>query len=194
MGMMTNGKQTIAGACRGRLLPAILGFGLFAISTAAQAEQMRVVVIGASNAAGYRPGSAAAWPALLEGMLRAKGYDVTVTVKAVVGATSAQVLAGADTAISDGTKLVIYDVGKGNDTDAGAGGQTAANAAAIAGKIRAHGAKAIYVQYGSIVGAEKTNPSMWIQGDPHHHITAAAHQRVAAWLLPKAMGALGRPK
>src|SRR5581483_1051394 len=144
----------------------VLGFG-----GVAQAETTRIVAIGASNTSGYAVGASNAWPALLEGMLKAKGYDVSVVNAGVTSETSAQTLSRVDSAVTPGTKIVIYDVGGGNDEDAGAGGGTAANTAQIAARIRAHGAIAISAAKASVVGTEKSNPSAWIQGDPHHHIT-----------------------
>jgi hypothetical protein len=96
--------------------------------------------------------------------------------------------------VTPGTKIVIYDVGGGNDADAGASGGTAANTAQIAARIRARGAVAINASKQSIVGTEKSNPSAWIQGDPHHHITAQSQARLAASLVSKVIAAIGKKK
>jgi hypothetical protein len=61
-----------------RLLAGALTLGVLGLATAAQAETTRIVAIGASNTSGVAVGASAAWPALLEGMLKAKGYDVSV--------------------------------------------------------------------------------------------------------------------
>jgi acyl-CoA thioesterase-1 len=158
----------------------------------ARAETARIVVLGASNAAGSAVGSSAAWPAQLENMLRAKGYDVSVSVRAVRGATSAQIVSQADS-IPSGTRVVIFDVGGGNDRDSGvSAGASAANRAQIEARIRAAGAKPVFVSYPSIVGAQSAGSSAWIAGDPHHHITAQSHQRVAASILLRVSAAIGR--
>jgi acyl-CoA thioesterase-1 len=172
------------------------GFALFVLVFAgtAQAETTRIVAIGASNTSGQAVGAGNAWPALLERMLKAKGYDVTVVNAGVTAETSARTLSRVDSVVTPGTKIVIYDVGGGNDADTGASGGTAANTAQIAQRIRARGAVAINASKKSIVGTEKSNPSAWIAGDPHHHITAQSQARLAASLVPKVTAAIGKPK
>ena len=158
----------------------------------ARADAVRIVVIGASNAAGSAVGSSAAWPALLENMLRAKGYDVSVSVKAVRGATSGQIVEQAGS-IPPGTRVVVFDVGGGNDRDQSVSvAGSVANRGQIEARIRAAGAKPVFVSYPSIVGVQSANSAAWIAGDPHHHITAQAHQRVAASILPRVIAAIGK--
>jgi acyl-CoA thioesterase I len=159
---------------------------------AARAETVRIVVLGASNAAGWAVGSSAAWPAQLEAMLRAKGYDVDLSVRAVRGASSAQIIGQAG-AIPAGTRVVAFDVGGGNDRDSGVSkAGSAANRAQIEARIRAAGAKPVFVSYPSIVGPQREGSPAWIAGDPHHHITAQSHRRVAAAILPRVIAAIGR--
>ncbi|MGZ3197213.1 MAG: GDSL-type esterase/lipase family protein [Croceibacterium sp.] len=170
--------------------------GLVAAATLAlpgtvRAETLRIVALGASNTAGYGSSSGQAWPGLLEAMLRAKGYDVSVSVQGVIGDTSAGILQRVDS-VPAGTRVVVYDIGAGNDRDTGAGGRTGGNKAQIAQRIRARGAKAIFVPYAKIVGNEKTNPSAWRPNDPHHHLTTESHARVAAWLVPNVVAAVGK--
>ena len=162
--------------------------------SAAEAAPLRIVAIGASNTSGFKVGAGNAYPALLEQMLKAKGYDVTVVNAGVTAETSGQTLARVDSVVTSGTKIAIYDVGAGNDADSGASGGTAANTAQIAARIRARGAIAINANKVAVVGSEKSNPSAWIQGDPHHHITAASQQKLAASLVPKVIAAIGKKK
>jgi hypothetical protein len=158
----------------------------------ARAETVRILVLGASNAAGSAVGSAAAWPAQLKNMLRAKGYDVTVDVRAVRGATSSQIIGQAGS-IPAGTRVVAFDVGGGNDRDSGVSDSARkANRARIEARIRAAGAKPVFVGYPRIVGTQNANPSAWIAGDPHHHITAQSHRKVAAAILPRVIAAIGK--
>jgi acyl-CoA thioesterase I len=166
--------------------------GALCLSSAAMADPVRIVAIGASNTTGEGVGESAAWPAQLEAMLKAKGYDVNIVNAGVNGETSTQTLGRVDSVITPGTKIVIFDLGGGNDRDSGADGQTSANASRIAARIRADGAVAINASKQSIVGTEKSNPSAWIAGDPHHHITAQSQIRVAASLVPKVVAAIGK--
>ena len=160
--------------------------------TEARAESVKIVVLGASNAAGSAVGSSAAWPAPLERMLRAKGYDVSVDVRASRGASSSQIVGQAGS-IPAGTRVVAFDVGGGNDRDSGVSeSERHANRAKIEARIRAAGAKPVFVSYPGIVGPQRDGSGAWIAGDPHHHITAASHRRVAAAILPRVMTAIGK--
>lgn len=165
---------------------------VFAIGSA-QADPLRIVAIGASNTAGYHAGGQG-WTDQLQAMLKAKGYDVSMSVAGVVGDTSAGILSRVDSAVPAGTQIVIFDKGGGNDKDTGAGGSTEANKNLIAQRIRAKGAKPIFANYGGIVGSEASNPSAWRTNDPHHHLTVQSHQRVAAALLPQVIAAAGKRK
>jgi acyl-CoA thioesterase-1 len=156
----------------------------------ARAESINIVMLGASNAAGSAVGSAAAWPAQLESMLHAKGYDVHVSVRAVRGATSGQIV-GQAASIPAGTRVVVFDVGGGNDRDNGVSrAGSAANRGQIEARIRAAGAKPVFVSYPSIVGPQREGSPAWIAGDPHHHITAQSHRKVAAAILPRVVAAM----
>jgi acyl-CoA thioesterase-1 len=174
-------------------LAATLACSLLMLAVPARAETTRIVAIGASNTSGYAVGAGNAYPAILERLLKAKGYDVSVVNAGVTGETSGRTLNRVDSAITPGTKIVIYEVGGGNDSDVGAG-DTKANMAQIAARIRARGAIAINLGKTSIVGSEKSNPSAWIAGDKHHHMTAASQQKLAATLVPKVIAAMGKKK
>jgi acyl-CoA thioesterase-1 len=161
-----------------------------ALGCAAQAETIQIMALGASNTYAQAVSASQAWPAKLESMLRAKGYDVNVTVKGVTLGDASSIAAAAS-AIPSGTRVVVYDTGGGNSRERGI--DPHAMRPQIEREIRAHGAKPVFAAYNAIVGPEKGggNPN-WIQGDAHHHITAAAHTRVAAALLPKVIAAIGK--
>lgn len=161
-----------------------------AIGCAAQAETIQIVALGASNTYAQAVPASQAWPAKLEAMLRAKGYDVNVTVKAVSVGDAGMILSAASS-IPAGTRVVVYDSGGGNSRDRGI--DPHAMRPKIEQAIRSHGAKPVFAAYNAILGPEKggSNPN-WIQGDAHHHFTASAHTRVAASLLPKVIAAIGK--
>ena len=58
------------------------------VASNVQAETARILAVGASNTSGYAVGASNAWPAILERMLRAKGYDVAVINAGVTAETS----------------------------------------------------------------------------------------------------------
>jgi len=157
------------------------------VGSEASAETIRIVALGASNTYAQAVSTSEAWPAKLEAMLKAKGYDVSVSVKGVTRGDANEILSAAGS-IPDGTRVVVYDVGGGNSRERGVDPATVRPQ--IEQAIRAHGAKAVFASYKQIAGAEP-GPG-WIANDPHHHITAASHTRVAASVLPRVVAAIGK--
>src|SRR5262249_28510536 len=88
-------------------LGALLVIAAVTLASAAQAASIRILALGASNTNGKGVGSEQAWPAVLERMLRAKGYDAAVTVNAANGITSAAILGSVDSAVTPATPAVI---------------------------------------------------------------------------------------
>src|SRR3954454_12950084 len=74
----------------------------------------QIVALGASSTAGYGVGAAAAYPAQLQEILRAKGRPMSVTAAGVSGDTTAGMLARLSGAVPPGTKIVILQIA-GND-------------------------------------------------------------------------------
>ena len=158
-----------------------VGLGVALSSIAAQAETVRIVALGASNTAGKGVSSSEAWPAQLEAVLKAKGYDVSMTVQGVMGDTSSGIASRAS-AIPAGTRVVLYDTGTSNDRNKGVGGaERGANIAQIGGQIRAHGAAAIEVSY---AGLPRQSDGI--------HLTPAGHAQLAARLAPRVIAAIGK--
>src|ERR1700731_4860393 len=85
----------------------------------ASAAAAQIVAFGASNTAGHGVGSDQAWPARLEAMLRAKGYQATVANAGISGDTTASMLERLDAAVPDGTELVILAIFPYNDAGKG---------------------------------------------------------------------------
>ena len=160
---------------------------LAVVTGVARAETVRIVALGASNTYAQAVSTSEAWPAKLEALLKAKGYDVSVSVKGVTRGDAQQILSAAQS-IPSGTRVVVYDAGGGNSRDRGV--NPAAVRPQIEAAIRAQGAKPIFVSYKSIVGPEGT--SAWIAGDTHHHFTAASHTKVAHAILPRVVAAIGK--
>jgi acyl-CoA thioesterase-1 len=77
----------------------------------AQAQPLRLVVLGDSLAAGYGLPQEAAFPAVLERALKAKGYRVEIANAGVSGDTSSGGLDRLDWSVPDGTDGVIVELG-----------------------------------------------------------------------------------
>jgi acyl-CoA thioesterase-1 len=80
----------------------------------AQAEQIKIVALGGSNTFGKGVSRDEAYPAQLERLLRAAGYDVVVKNEGTNGQTTADELGKVNSAVPDGVKIVIFAPG-GND-------------------------------------------------------------------------------
>ena len=113
----------------------VLAGGLLASVDPASAQ---IVALGHSAVRGHVAESEM-WPAVLESLLRAQGSRVHVINAGINGETTAEELARVDSAVPDGTRIVILAINGANDARrniAGAAGAQA-NIAAIKSKLRA---------------------------------------------------------
>jgi acyl-CoA thioesterase-1 len=153
----------------------------FGLAGAAHAQ---IVALGASNVFGKGVSSSEAFPAQLERMLAAKGYNVQIANAGVNGNTNADLLARLDQAVPAGTKVVLLGTlgGRYNARRLGQGDQNA-EFASIMAKLRSRGIKIIPV------GAAGLSRKHLLPDGVH--LTAEGHAVVAARLLPSVMRALG---
>jgi acyl-CoA thioesterase-1 len=155
---------------------ALVGAG-FAPAGFASAQ---IVALGASNVAGYGVNPAEAWPAQLEGMLRARGSSASVANAGVSGNTTGQVLARLSSAVPDGTKVVILVIGPFNDVRTGGSSAVAAmNITKIKKQLRDRGIRVVDA-FGMMTSIMR-RPGM-LQAD-HIHLTAAGHRGLAMQLV-----------
>jgi acyl-CoA thioesterase-1 len=77
----------------------------------AQGRPIRLVAFGDSLSAGYGLPQSAAFPAVLERALKARGHNVTVANAGVSGDTASGGLARVDWSVPDGTDGVILELG-----------------------------------------------------------------------------------
>jgi len=166
-----------------RLAPAVVAVIITCLCTAQAQAAVRIVALGASNTAGKGVGRASAWPAQLEAMLRAKGYDVHVANAGINGDDTRGMLRRLNSAAPGGTQIVILDKAPANDRKTGADSE--ANIAAIAANLRARNVKLIVIP----------NMHAWVgqQLQPDGtHLTEGGHAAVAAKLVPLVISALSR--
>jgi acyl-CoA thioesterase-1 len=150
----------------------------------ASAAAAQIVAFGASNTAGYGVSSDEAWPARLEAMLRAKGYQASVANAGISGDTTAGMLARLDSAVPDGTQLVILAIFGYNDERKGISpAEHAANIQKIQSRLHARGIR--------FVSALPYFSGLPRQSDGIH-VTAEGHAAVAARLLPQVVAVIGR--
>ncbi len=161
-------RLLLVGACMASLC------GTVADSIAAPAP-MNIVAIGASNTAGWGVGSQRSYPAQLEAMLRARGYNAHVANAGVSFDTTAGMLRRLDSAVPSGTSIVVLQPG-GNDLRFfGSKEQRATNIAAIVRRLRARNIKVIVFENTMV-------PADYYQWDGIH-FTAKGHAWIASWLM-----------
>jgi len=163
----------------------LIAVALLAIAanlTSAAAAQ--IVAFGASNTAGYGVGSDQAWPSRLEAMLRAKGYQATVANAGISGDTTVGMLERLDSAVPNGTQLVILAIFPYNDAGKGiSAAEHEANIQKIQSRLGARGIR--------IISAIPYVAGLPTQSD-RIHLTAEAHATLAARLLPQVIAVIGR--
>jgi acyl-CoA thioesterase-1 len=149
-----------------------------------KAAQAQIVAFGASNVAGKGVSTSEAFPAQLERMLAAKGYNLHVANAGISGDTNAGMLARLDQAVPDGTKIVLLGAigGTYNARRLGQGDQKVEFAAIVA-RLRSRSIKMIPVTANGVGRGD-------LQADGTH-LTAEGHARLAARLLPAVVRALG---
>ena len=172
--------------------------GLF--GRAASAEPTYVVALGASGIHGKGVLLSEAFPAQLENMLRADGFDVQVINAGVDGDTTIGMLFRMDSVIPAGTKITILQPG-GNDFRSRKHGlsveQHLANVEAIVSRLRAQriqvvlcgddDAQAALARRYDAVSLSCSDRSHLVDGE---HLDPVDHRIVAGRLLPVIEGML----
>jgi len=169
-----------------------IGLRLTAIATVvivcgarpAVAAQVNIVVLGASNTYGKGVARGAAFPAQLQAMLKAKGYDVRVSNAGINGDTTGGMLRRLNSAVPASTQIVILQPGN-NDRRKGVGAERAGNISEITSRLQARGI--------NVIVAERilAGLSQHLQPDGEH-LTGAGFRVVAERLLPQVEAAISR--
>jgi acyl-CoA thioesterase-1 len=189
-----------------------LGLAVFFVFFGCMEAKAQVVALGASGTRGYFLPLSEAWPAKLEALLRQHGVDVSVTNQGVNGDTSDRMLSRLDSAVPDGTRVVIFDCcGNDNKDQRNVVADHEGNIRAIIGRLRARGIAVVFsggpqsqtdAPIARSLGAswcgrlyEGVPPEHIIlspQGNAGRHPDEKGHDMIAARMLPCVMRALGR--
>jgi acyl-CoA thioesterase I len=139
----------------------------------------QIVALGASVVQGYGVNSGEAFPEQLQAMLRAKGKQYSVSNQGVSGDTTAGVLSRLDSAVPEGTRVVILMIG-GNDVRRGG---SVADARAGVGQImsRLNARKIRVINAMPLYMAARSKGMVVADGI---HLNAAGQKYVASALLP----------
>lgn len=167
---------------------------------AVDATPVQIVAIGTSNTFGLGVSPDQAYPAQLQEMLRARGYNVSIANAGVTGNTTEQILARIEDAAPDGTKIAILQPGTNDFLQANRNGTSVdlvayhANVQAMVEKLNARRIAVIIVGFkGPYVGAApgamrcggmfQTIHGSQIQSDGMH-LTPDGYHSVATMILP----------
>jgi acyl-CoA thioesterase-1 len=162
------------------------------IAADAHAQELRVVALGASNTEGKGRGAtpmgvprSQAYPAQLERLLRAQGYNAQVRNAGIAGDTTAGMLARLSSAVPNGTQVVILQPG-GNDARRGlSDASRSANIAEITRRLAARNIRVVMLDpFGAGIGQYRLADGQ--------HFSAEGHAAVAARLLPQVIAAGGK--
>ena len=168
-----------------RVVIAILAALWFGSSLASSAVA-QVVAIGDSGTAGTGAGVGSAYPAQLEALLRARGYNVSVTNAGIIGDTTGMILNRLDSVLTPGTKVVILQMGYYNDWRTGVSReQNAANVKAAMARVRAHGANYVWINDSTYAAIPRS-----YYGDGLH-LNEQGQALLASRILPQVLRALG---
>ena len=155
-------------------LRALAVAAVLCLASPVAAATLNIVAIGASNTTGFGVGEANAYPALLQALLRKKGINANVTNAGANGDVTSGMLRRIDSAVPNGTDLVILQPG-GNDLRFfGTKEARTANIAAMVARLKARHIRVIIYDPNPV-------PSDFYQWD-HIHFNAAAHAKIAATL------------
>jgi acyl-CoA thioesterase-1 len=144
------------------------------------AAPLKIVAIGASNTAGWGVGSQKAFPAQLEALLKARGYDAQVVNAGVSGSTTSGMLGRIDSAVPDGTSLVILQPGVNDDLFFGAKDTRAKNIGTMVNRLRARRIRVIVFENRIVPLSDRQPDGL--------HFSEKGHALAAAWLLRQVLG------
>jgi acyl-CoA thioesterase I len=151
--------------------------------TAAAAEPLRIVAIGASNTQGAYLGKQGAYPAKLQALLKAKGIEAEVINAGVPLDTTAGMLKRIDGDVPAGTDIVILQPGGNDRRFFVTKEQRAANIAAMEHRLRDRSIKVIVY--------DEEIPLRYYTFD-FIHLTSEGHAMIAATLLPRIMAIINQ--
>jgi len=144
-------------------------------SAAAADRPVRIVAFGDSLTAGLGLGAADAFPAKLQGALKAKGLSVTIENAGVSGDTTAGGLGRVDWSVPDGIDAVILELGA---NDALRGIDPKAARAALEAIIRRLKERRIAVLLAGMLAPRNLGPDYASAFDPIYPDLAAAYDLV----------------
>ena len=186
-----------------------LAISILTFVSAAQAEQIRIAAFGTSATYGrYLPRNDA-YPAKLERVLRAKGYDVVVSNAGLSGDFAVTALGRLDSAVPRGTHIAIVEFGVNEVKLKGLDPATIRkDVGTLVARLRERGVHVLLVDYAqlNLAGVAQENgadtfqypnylhrdPKYLIPNDPLRHLNAAGWDLVVASMVPLVEAAIAK--
>ncbi len=158
------------------LLRIVVISGVFFLTPPSNAAAIVVVAIGGGNTAGAGVGKDKAFPALLQELLRGRGYDVRVVNAGHPGDSTREILARINLSVPPRTDIVIFEQGGAEDPNA----QAEKDGSAMVGlRLGVRGIALISVLQ-PLAGISKSN----LQPDARH-LNEDGHRILARRLAPR---------
>ena len=157
----------------------------------ASAASVTVVALGTSNTYGYGVARGQTYPAQLQTMLKARGVDALVINAGVNGDSSAGMLARLNSAVPDGTRLVIVETYSGNERRNHVASHTHENLAAIKSRLKARDINTIDISRTMTSAVHRAGSGSETKLR-HGHLTAAGYAQLVSSLVPQVAAALGK--
>jgi acyl-CoA thioesterase-1 len=142
-------------------------------------SEAQIVALGASVVQGYGVNSGEAFPEQLQAMLRAKGKPYSVSNRGVYGDTTAGVLSRLDSAVPEGTRVVILLIGGNDIRRGGSVADAMAGVDQITSRLKARNIRVINAN--PLYQAARSQGMVTADGI---HLNAAGQKYMATELLP----------
>jgi len=146
------------------------------------AGSLNIVAVGASNTWGWGVGGKNAFPEQLQAILRKRGIDATVTNAGVIANTTVDMLNRIDTAVPNGTNIVVLQPGSNDLRFGRSKEQRAATIAMIVDRL--------HRRHVRVIVCDPVIPPNLLQWDGIH-FTAEAHNLIATKLAAEIAGGRG---
>jgi acyl-CoA thioesterase I len=188
--MVRNGCSRVS--CRYFIAALLIAAGLLTCaSEMARAASLTIVALGTSNTYGKGVARGQTYPAQLQAMLMAKGIPARVINAGINGNSSADLLARLNSAVLNGTRLVIIETAVGNESRKHVAWQTSENIAAIKSRLQARGIDSIDIS-SAMHSAIRAVPRASDFKQPNGHLTAVGYALLVPSLVPEVAAALGK--
>jgi acyl-CoA thioesterase-1 len=179
----------------GRRALAALLIGAVALTGAPEwafAAPITIVALGTSNTYGYGVARGQTYPAQLQAMLKARGVDALVINAGVNGDSSAGMLARLNSAVPDGTRLVIVETFSGNERRNHVAGRTSQNLVAIRSRLKARGIDMIDISRIMTSAVHAAGSGATTTKLRHGHLTPSGYAQLVSSLVPQVAAAVSK--